>query len=245
MSALSQTTEQVSTEIVERLLSLDRPSREDINRIKIEVCRLHRSPTVPPNSDLLERVPGSELIRLKPLLIGKQIRSASGVTTVAVMPKPYACPHGKCTYCPGGPEVGVPRAYTGQEPAVMRALENGYDPFLQVQSRVAQLQAMGHSVDKVELILVGGTFPFLPRAYQEAFVKRCLDALNGVDSPSLEEAKNLAESANVRNVGITVETRPDWARKGHVDHLLSMGETRCDLGARPLYDEVSDRSNSG
>src|SRR2546421_11451820 len=233
--------ENISTEIIERLLSLDHPSREDINRIKIEVCRLHRSPIVPPNSDLLQRVPGSELGRLKPLLMGKQVRGASGVTTVAVMPKPYTCPHGKCTYCPGGPDVGVPRAYTGKEPAVMRALENEYDPFLQVQSRVAQLQAMGHSVDKVELILVGGTFPFLPRTYQEDFVKRCLDALNGVDSPSLEEAKNLAESASVKNVGITVETRPDWSRKGHVDHMLSMGVTRVEIGVQTLYDDVYER----
>jgi len=238
---LSQTTEIVSTEIIERLLSLDHPSRDDINRIKIEVCRLHRSPTVPPNSDLLQRLPSSELVRLKPLLTRKQVRSASGVTTVAVMPKPYACPHGKCTYCPGGPEVGVPRAYTGQEPAVMRALENEYDPYLQVQSRVAQLLAMGHSVDKVELILVGGTFPFLPRIYQEDFVKRCLDALNGIDSPSLHEAKNLAESAKVRNVGITVETRPDWSRVGHVDHMLSMGVTRVEIGVQTLYDDVYEK----
>jgi elongator complex protein 3 len=154
------------------------------------------------------------------------------------MPKPYACPHGKCTYCPGGPEVGVPRAYTGREPAVLRALENEYDPYLQVQSRVAQLRAMGHEVDKVELILVGGTFPFLPRTYQEDFVKRCLDALNGVDSHSLQEAKNLAESAKIRNVGITVETRPDWSRVGHVNHMLSMGVTRVEIGVQTLYDDV-------
>ncbi len=238
---MSQTTENISTEIIERLLNLEHPSREDINRIKIEVCRLHRSPTVPPNSDLLQRVPGCELVRLRPLLTGKQVRSASGVTTVAVMPKPYACPHGKCTYCPGGPEVGVPRAYTGQEPAVMRALENEYDPYLQVQSRLTQLRAMGHPVDKVELILVGGTFPFLPRRYQEGFVKRCLDALNGVDSQSLEEAKNFSESANVRNVGITVETRPDWSRIGHVDHMLSMGVTRVEIGVQTLYDDVYEK----
>src|SRR2546428_11591332 len=99
MSGLIQTTEQVSTEIVERLLSLDRPSREDINRIKIEVCRLPRSPTVPPNSDLLQRIPGSDLTHFKPLPVGKQVRSASGVTTVAVMPEPYPCPHGQRTYC--------------------------------------------------------------------------------------------------------------------------------------------------
>src|SRR5207253_8865418 len=84
---------------------------------------------------------------------------------------------GKCTYCPGGPEVGLPRAYTGKEPAVMRALESKYDPFQQVSSRLSQLRHMGHFVDKVELILIGGTFPFMPRSYQEEFVKRCLDAL--------------------------------------------------------------------
>lgn len=233
--------DQVSSEIVERLVSLEHLTREDVNRIKIDVCREHRSPSVPPNSDLLSLVPGSELARLKPLLIGKQVRSVSGVTTVAVMPKPYGCPHGKCTYCPGGPEVGVPRAYTGKEPAVMRALENEYDPFLQVQSRLAQLHAMGHPVDKVELIVVGGTFPFLPRAYQEGFVKRCLDAMNGADSPSLEDAKALAESANIRNAGITVETRPDWSRRSHVDHMLSMGVTRVEIGVQTLYDDVYER----
>src|SRR3989442_2028347 len=97
--------ENISTEIIERLLSLDHPSREDINRIKIEVCRLHRSPTVPPNSDLLRRVPGLELLKLKPLLIGKQVRGASGVSTVAVMPKPYNCPHGKCTHSTCGSNI--------------------------------------------------------------------------------------------------------------------------------------------
>jgi elongator complex protein 3 len=120
----------------------------------------------------------------------------------------------------------------------MRALENEYDPYLQVQSRVAQLRGMGHDVDKVELILVGGTFPFLPRTYQEEFVKRCLDALNAVDSGSLEEAKSFAETANVKNVGITVETRPDWSRVGHVDHMLSMGVTRVEIGVQTLYNDV-------
>src|SRR2546426_3296916 len=238
---LSQTMENISTEIIERLLSLDHPSREDINRIKIEVCRLHRSPTVPPNSDLLRRVPGLELLKLKPLLIGKQVRGASGVTTVAVMPKPYGCPHGKCTYCPGGPDVGVPRAYTGKEPAVMRALESKYDPFQQVSSRLSQLRHMGHFVDKVELILIGGTFPFMPRAYQEEFVKRCLDALNDWESGSLDEAKQTAESAKVKNVGVTVETRPDWSRRDHVDHMLSMGVTRVEIGVQTLYDDVYDK----
>jgi elongator complex protein 3 len=238
---MSQVVEQVSTEILERLLALENPSKEDVNRVKIEVCRKYRSPFVPANSSILELLSNDLRPRLRPVLTDKQVRSISGVTTVAVMPKPYGCPHGKCTYCPGGPDLGVPRAYTGKEPAVMRALESKYDPFLQVRSRLAQLQAMGHAVDKVELILIGGTFPFMPRSYQEDFVKRCLEALNGRESGSLEEAKNIAENAQVKNVGITIETRPDWSRRDHVDHMLSMGVTRVEVGVQTLYDDVYER----
>lgn len=235
---MSQITQQISSEILLRILSLENPCRDDVNRVKIEVCRKYRAQSVPANSEILRLVSESQLERLRPLLIDKQVRSISGVITVAVMPKPYHCPHGECTYCPGGPEEGVPRAYTGKEPAVMRALESNYDPFLQVKSRLVQLKSMGHPVDKVELIIVGGTFPFIPRSYQEHFVKRCLDALSGVDSASLNEAKTLAETADVRNVGITVETRPDWSRGGHVDHMLSLGVTRVEIGVQTLYDDV-------
>src|SRR6058998_2763480 len=232
---------QVSNEILERLLSLENPSRDDVNRLKIEVCRKYRSPLVPANSQILKLISESLLPKFGPLLVDKQVRSLSGVTTVAVMPKPYGCPHGKCTYCPGGPDEGVPRAYTGREPAVMRALESGYDPYLQVESRLRQLRGMGHPVDKVELILVGGTFPFMPRSYQEDFVKQCLDALNGEDSGSLDEAKVRSENARIKNVGITIETRPDWSRRGHVDHMLSMGVTRVEIGVQTLYDDVYER----
>ena len=235
---MSRVEEQLSDEILNQLLTLDQPTRDDINRIKLDVCKKHNSPVIPTNSEILQRVPSTVRLRLKPLLVSKQVRSASGVTIVAVMPKPWGCPHGKCTYCPGGPEVGVPRAYTGKEPAVMRALETNYDPHLQVTSRISQLEAIGHVADKVELILVGGTFPFMPRDYQENFVKRCLDALNGVAARSLDEAKSIAETAPRRNVGITIETRPDWSRRGHVDHMLGMGVTRVEIGVQTLYDDV-------
>ncbi len=238
---MSQTIQQLSTEIIDRLIALENPSRDDVNRVKIAVCKKYKSQTIPGNSQLLKLVSETSLQKLGPLLVDKQVRSLSGVTTVSVMPKPYACPHGKCTYCPGGPEVGVPRAYTGKEPAVMRALESNYDPYLQVRSRMSQLRGMGHPVDKVELILVGGTFPFLPHSYQEDFVKRCLDALNDADSMSLDEAKSFCETAQVRNVGITLETRPDWSRRGHVDHMLSMGVTRVEIGVQTLYDDVYER----
>jgi len=238
---MSQVTEQVSSEILERLIALENPSKDDVNRLKIEVCKKYKSPTVPANSQLLKLVTESLREKFGPLLVDKQVRSLSGVTTVAVMPKPYGCPHGKCTYCPGGPDVGVPRAYTGKEPAVMRALESNYDPTLQVKGRMSQLRGMGHPVDKVELILVGGTFPFMPQSYQEDFVKNCLDTLNGEVTSSLEEAKSRCEVAAIRNVGITVETRPDWSRRTHVDHMLSMGVTRVEIGVQTLYDDVYDR----
>ncbi len=238
---MSRVSIQLSDAIVDRLTRLESPTRDDVNRVKLEVCREYHSPTIPTNSELLERTTDTFLQTLRPLLTAKQVRGISGVTTVSVMPKPWACPHGKCTYCPGGPEIGVPRAYTGREPAVMRALEAKYDPYLQVESRLAQLRAIGHVTDKIELILVGGTFPFLPRDYQEAFVKRCLDALNHVDSTSLEEAKAISETSQTRNVGITIETRPDWARCAHIDHMLSMGVTRVEIGVQTLYDDVYQR----
>src|SRR5207245_7316351 len=197
--------EQLSEEIVEQILTLQNPSREAVNRVKLDICKKHRSPVIPPNSSILELLPEEQLPILHTFLQGKQVRSISGVTVVAVMPKPYGCPHGKCTYCPGGPEVGVPRAYTGKEPAVLRALEKEYDPARQVKSRMNQLEAIGNRVDKVELILIGGTFPFLQRIYKEEFVKECLDTLKGTKLESLSEAKMNAESAHIRHVFITIE----------------------------------------
>ncbi len=241
MATASPSLEQLSEEIVEEILLLENPTREAINRAKLDVCKKYGAPKIPSNSILLELLPEEQLAKYHPFLQGKKVRSASGVTIVALMPKPYTCPHGKCTYCPGGPEIGVPRAYTGKEPAVMRALEAEYDPARQVQSRIGQLKAIGHMVDKVELILVGGTFTFLPRDYQEAFVKEALDALNGHRSRTLEESKLAAETAKSRNVGITVETRPDWSKQAQVDQMLSMGVTRVEIGVQTLYDDVYRR----
>ena len=90
----------------------------------------------------------------------------------------------------------------------------------------------------MELIIQGGTFPATSKSYQEHFISRCLDAISGKTSSSLNEAITTAESSEIRNVGITVETRPDWAGVGHVDQMLSMGVTRVELGVQNLYDDV-------
>ncbi len=134
--------------------------------------------------------------------------------------------------------MGVPQSYTGFEPAAMRGLQNDFNPFLQVKSRIEQLQAIGHNVDKIELIIMGGTFPATPLDYQTWFVQRCLDAITGKEARSLEEAKKNAERSKKRNVGITVETRPDWAMEIHVDQMLSMGVTRVEMGVQNPNDKI-------
>ena len=155
------------------------------------------------------------------------------------MTKPYPCPQPEpCAYCPGGPTQGSPQSYTGYEPAALRGTQNSFDPYDQVQSRIRQLTAIGHKVDKVELIVMGGTFPATPIEYQTWFIQRCLDALTGKTSTSLEEAKANAEVSQTRNVGITVETRPDWAKQPHIDAMLDMGVTRIELGVQNPDDEI-------
>jgi len=222
-------------EIAERLVGRPSVSPLELNRIKVEVAK--RYGIGPPrNSDILKAVGYDE--RLVRLLRVRRVRSISGIIPVTVMVRPHPCPHGRCIYCPGGPEVGTPPSYVGLEPAVRRAAQSNYDPYVQVRSRVSQLREIGHKVDKVELIILGGNFTCLPADYQRWFVKRCLDALNGVEASDLEEAKLLAERAPIRNSGISAETRPDFFKAAHANALLEMGFTRIELGVQTVFDDV-------
>jgi elongator complex protein 3 len=232
-------TTEACCEIVSRLMRIRNPTARDLSLIKMQVAEERKLKAIPPNSLLIERLTAKERRRLLPILIRKKVRAVSGVTVIAAMTKPSPCPkESPCAYCPGGPQAGVPQSYTGYEPAAMRGIQNRYNPFRQVKSRMEQLESVGHEVDKVELIIMGGTFPSTPKAYQTRFVQRCLDALNGQKSLSLEEAKKKAETSRIRNVGITVETRPDWAKEPHVDAMLSMGVTRVELGVQNIHDDI-------
>ncbi|UCH58060.1 MAG: tRNA uridine(34) 5-carboxymethylaminomethyl modification radical SAM/GNAT enzyme Elp3 [Candidatus Bathyarchaeota archaeon] len=231
--------------IVEKLLSLPSPSRSDVDRVKFEVSREYGLGGIPGNAEIICALSPDEVERLLPLLRRKEARARSGVNVVAVMTEPLACPHGRCAYCPGGPGEGVPQSYTGHEPASMRGAQNEYDPYRQVTSRIKQLRVIGHEVDKVDLIIMGGTFPASPPEYQEGFVKGCLDALAGVHTSSLAEAKRLAETASLRNVGMTVETRPDCLDTGEVDWLLGLGVTRVELGVQNVYDDIYELVERG
>ncbi len=245
LSWLSSMSEGAYREIIEHLMKLPKATKEDVNRVKMRVSGKYSLKKVPSNSELISCLKPQEKKKLLPLLRRKAVRAISGITVIAVVTKPYPCPHGKCAYCPGGPPYEVPSAYVGREPAIMRGLQHDFDPFLQVKGRIRQLQAIGHVVDKAEIIIMGGTFPATPIEYQEHFVQRCLDALTDRESISMEEAKRNAEKSKIRNVGITVETRPDWAKEEHVDHMLSMGVTRVELGVQNVYDDIYELVERG
>jgi len=233
-------------EIIQQLMKISNPTKDDINLIKVKVAGKYGLKKVPSNSELICHLKPDEKDKLLPILRRKIVRTISGVTIVAVMTKPWPCPQkNPCAYCPGGPPYGVPQSYTGHEPAAMRGLQSGFDPYEQVRNRIEQLKAIGHAVDKVELVIMGGTFPGMPLDYQEHFVKRCLDAIAEKKNRSLKEAKKLAETSRTRNVGITVETRPDWAKEKHVDQMLFMGVTRVELGVQNVYDDIYELVERG
>ena len=172
----------------------------------------------------------------------KATRTISGVTPVAVMAMPYPCP-GSCVYCPSA--EGAPKSYTPESPAVLRAIHCEYDAGRQVRTRVESLIAMGHPVDKVELIIMGGTFLAYPLDYQYAFVKECFDALNGFESTDLEAAQEANETSVHRCVGLCVETRPDWCGETEVSRLLDFGATRVELGVQTLDDSIHGLTRRG
>ncbi|MCD6324359.1 MAG: tRNA uridine(34) 5-carboxymethylaminomethyl modification radical SAM/GNAT enzyme Elp3 [Desulfurococcales archaeon] len=178
--------------------------------------------------------------------LGRKVtRILSGVAPVAAMTKPFPCPHGKCVYCPGGPDQGTPQSYVGEEPALMRAVQVGYHPYRQVNVRLRQYEkVLGFFPSKVELIVMGGTFPSVPLEYQEWFVAQALEAMNrypDTTPPSevrLEEAQAANEFARVRCIGITIETRPDWAFEPHADLMLRLGATKVEVGVQTIYDDI-------
>lgn len=192
------------------------------------------------DSALLER------IRLKP------VRTLSGVTTVTVLTKPYPCP-GKCIFCPT--DVRMPKSYLPDEPGAMRGLEHAFDPYAQVRARLEALEMTGHPTDKVELLILGGTWSAYRRDYQAWFVRRCFEALNEdgdpheidptegrppqpIDLETLRKVQLRNEEAPHRNVGLVIETRPDEITPEEIRWLRTLGVTKVQLGAQSLDDRI-------
>jgi elongator complex protein 3 len=184
--------------------------------------------------------------RVERILTLNGIRSQSGIATITVITEPYACP-GRCVYCPT--EVRAPKSYLPNEPAVMRALRNDYDPYRQVRSRLEALTETGHPTDKLELIIKGGTWSFYPEAYQHRFIQQCVQAANDYrdtqhvtrDTSDLEETLRRNETAQNRIIGITIETRPDYIDEAEIHRLRELGVTRVELGVQSLDESVLTR----
>ncbi|MCS6992359.1 MAG: tRNA uridine(34) 5-carboxymethylaminomethyl modification radical SAM/GNAT enzyme Elp3 [Anaerolineales bacterium] len=200
-------------------------------------------------------------IRMKP------IRTLSGVTTVTVLTKPYPCP-GKCIFCPT--DVRMPKSYLPDEPGAMRALEHEFDPYRQVRARIEALEALGHPTDKIELLILGGTWSAYRRDYQEWFIKRCFDAMNETERTETVEQEEKRNQGNVfanpnercapgelaavqaanetaphRNVGLVIETRPDEITPNELAWLRTLGVTKVQMGAQSLDDRILEMNQRG
>ena len=245
MSKLDSVFSKACSEITQNLLTINEPSKKQVKEEIKKICAKYSLERIPRNHEILSMAKESEFKKLRKVLLKKPAKTASGVAVVALMPKPFACPHGRCTYCPGGIEFNSPNSYTGNEPSTLNAIENEYDPKLQITTKIDKLIAFGHDPSKMEIVIVGGTFLFMPKDYQENFIKSCYDALNGTDSKNLQEAKINNEHAAIRNVGFTIETKPDYCKKEHVDWMLDYGVTRIEIGVQSLQERVYKIVNRG
>jgi len=197
----------------------------------------------------------SEFIHtLHQTIIKTKIRSISGVVPLTLFTAGTGCPF-HCVYCPT--ETGVPKSYLSDEPAVMRAIRSKYSPFVQTQSRLIMFALSGHSIEKVEIIVKGGTFSFLPRRYRTFFIRSIFNAANTSTSQllsagktiksslTLEKAQERNESAQSRIIGINIETRPDYINPYELRYLRSLGVTHVELGMQTIYDDILTKIKRG
>ena len=264
-----------------RLLKQGKISVKELNKKKIELSKKYNLKRIPTNIEILLHAKPEDVEKLG--LLAKPTRTISGVAVIAVMAYPFACKHGKCLMCPGGPASifgDVPQSYTGREPATLRAIRNKFDPYMQIFNRLEHYVVMGHSPEKVELIVMGGTFPSFDWRYQKRFIAFCYKAMNdfsqlffkkdrfdfirfkeffllpgrvgdkerikrisakvkrlkGKSDLLKEQIKN--EQSKIRCIGLTIETRPDFAKLKHANRMLLLGCTRVELGIQSVYDRA-------
>lgn len=242
------------TEIVNQLIQAHQQGKDvNLNRIKSKISSKYGLSSQPRLVDIIAAVPQEYKKILLPRLKAKPVRTASGIAVVAVMCKPHRCPHiamtgNICVYCPGGPDSDFEystQSYTGYEPTSMRAIRARYNPYLQTRHRVEQLKQLGHSVDKVEFIVMGGTFMSLADEYRDYFIRNLHDALSGHTSSGVDEAVKYSEKSMTKCIGITIETRPDYCLRKHISDMLRYGCTRLEIGVQSVYEDVARDTNRG
>jgi elongator complex protein 3 len=228
---------------------------KDVNLLGVKgrISAKYKLKSMPKLVDIIAAVPEDQKDLLLPKLKAKPVRTASGIAVVAVMSKPHRCPHiamtgNICVYCPGGPDSDFEfstQSYTGYEPTSMRAIRARYNPYEQARGRIDQLKALGHNVDKIEYIIMGGTFMSLSEEYRNRFISQLHDALSGHNSQDVDEAVRMSEQSLTKCIGITIETRPDYCLKPHLSQMLRYGCTRLEIGVQSVYEDVARDTNRG
>lgn len=230
----------VYREVLNRLEEYD---KKELERVKREVAREYGLKGFPRNYDLIKAATESEREKLNLRIRIKPTRLLAGVKVVSVVTKPFPC-GSHCIYCPHPPDA--PPSYNRLEPAIQRAVYNGYDPYKQVRNRLEQYELMGYpEADKIEVRIISGTFLALAQEYKREFVKGVYDGLNGKVANSLEEAKKLNEKAKYRCVSLNIETRPDYCFEPHVDEMLGYGVTKVEIGVQTIHPEILQSINRG
>lgn len=168
-------------------------------------------------------------IELQKILRKRKVRTLSGVSVITVLTKPYPCP-GKCVFCPSEP--AMPKSYLSNEPGAMRAVLDDFHPRDQVRTRIRSLGEQGHETDKIEMIVLGGTFSAYNRQYQTNFIKALFNACNEKNGKSLNEAQKINESAGNRIIGLSLETRPDHISEREIKNMRRLGCTKIQIGVQ-------------
>ncbi|KAL6927701.1 Elongator subunit [Hanseniaspora valbyensis] len=244
----------ITLELIQSVTNPNLSTKEiNLNGLIMSYSKKYRLKNQPRLTDIINSIPDQYKKYLLPKLKAKPVRSASGVSIVALESIPHRCPHiaytgNICVYCPGGPDSDFEysaQSYTGYEPTSMRAIRARYDPYEQCRGRIEQLKQLGHSVDKVEYIVMGGTFMSLPNDYRENFIAQMHNALSGYNGSDLDEAIKYSQESQTKCVGITIETRPDYCTETHLDDMLRYGCTRLEVGVQSIYEDVARDTNRG
>ncbi len=242
-------------------------SRDNMSALKRVLSKKYHTDSLL-NSDIIceyKRLLALGKIKANPeleyLLRKRAVRTLSGIAPVAVLTKPYPCP-GTCAYCPH--QKDVPASYLSNEPAVMRAIRCHYHPYTQVVSRLRALENNGHEPTKIELIVIGGTWSYLPGKYKYWYILNCFKAANDYRSQvklpeaaysqklKLSNLKNLLikeqkknEQARYRLIGVTLETRPDYINEKELREMRDLGCTRVEIGVQAVDDQILKLNKRG
>ena len=286
---------QIIAQNSEQKLNLD-----DLKDIKRDFAKKQKLPDIPTNIKLLrayhELLSDKKIeknIEIESLLKKRAVRSQSWIVAVQVLTKPYPCP-GQCIFCPN--EQWMPKSYISSEPGAMRALLNQFNPNKQVYNRLLSLTMTGHQTDKIEMIVLGGTWDFYPNDYKIDFIKNLYDACNtfsqleikfpnesalltkegeggsNIDmeepplsplqrgtekrfkyeltnldsikySTTLQEAIKKNETAENRIIGLTVETRPEFATDENCRMWRELWVTRLEMWVQSMYDDILEANH--